>query len=90
MPGIKSTLCGYKACWESPKVIWSVYNVKPTMIKLQATKKSGIHEKNAFYAQSGGVTAVINALACGVIEACRNYSDKIGILYAGLIGLLAL
>ena len=28
-------------------------------------------KKNAFYAQSGGVTAVINASA-GVIEACRS------------------
>lgn len=56
MPEIKSTLCGYTAYRESPKVIWSVYNVKPTMIKLQATKKSGRHEKNAFYAQSGGVS----------------------------------
>ena len=45
-------------------------------------------KKNAFYAQSGGVTAVINASACGVIEACRNYSDKIGILYAGLNGII--
>ena len=28
--------------------------------------------KNAFYAQSGGVTAVINASACGVIETARK------------------
>ena len=28
--------------------------------------------RNAFYAQSGGVTAVINASACGVIETCRK------------------
>ena len=44
--------------------------------------------KNAFYAQSGGVTAVINASACGVIEACRKHSDKIGILYAGQNGII--
>ena len=31
--------------------------------------------KNAFYAQSGGVTAVINASACGVIETV-NKSKK--------------
>ena len=35
-------------------------------------------KKNAFYAQSGGVTAVINASACGVIEAARKHGDKIG------------
>ena len=29
-------------------------------------------QKNAFYAQSGGVTAVINASACGVLEAARR------------------
>jgi 6-phosphofructokinase len=39
--------------------------------------------KNAFYAQSGGVTAVINASACGVIETARKHSDKIGTVYAG-------
>ena len=44
--------------------------------------------KNAFYAQSGGVTAVINASACGVIEACREHKDKIGTLYAGQNGIL--
>ena len=44
--------------------------------------------KNAFYAQSGGVTAVINASACGVIETVRKNSDKIGTLYAGQNGIL--
>jgi len=44
--------------------------------------------KNAFSAQSGGVTSVINASACGVIEACRKYSDKIGTLYAGQNGII--
>ena len=34
--------------------------------------------KNAFYAQSGGVTAVINASACGLIEAARKVPKKIG------------
>lgn len=44
--------------------------------------------KNAFYAQSGGVTAVINASACGVIETARQHPDKIGKLYAGKDGIL--
>ena len=43
---------------------------------------------NAFYAQSGGVTAVINASACGVIETCRANKDKIGKLYAGNNGII--
>src|SRR5688572_30554816 len=44
--------------------------------------------RNAFYAQSGGVTAVINASACGVIEACRKNKRKIGKLYAGRHGIV--
>jgi 6-phosphofructokinase len=45
-------------------------------------------KKNAFYAQSGGVTAVINASACGVIETARRYPTKIGKVYAGRHGIL--
>lgn len=44
--------------------------------------------RNAFYAQSGGVTAVINASACGVIETARKHPDKIGTVYAGLNGII--
>lgn len=44
--------------------------------------------KNAFYAQSGGVTSVINASACGVIETARAHSDKIGTVYAGRNGII--
>ena len=43
---------------------------------------------NAFYAQSGGVTAVINASACGVIETARQHKDKIGKVYAGRNGII--
>ena len=45
--------------------------------------------KNAFYAQSGGVTAVINASACGVLETARQHSDRIGKVYAGRNGIIA-
>ncbi len=44
--------------------------------------------KNAFYAQSGGVTAVINASACGVIETARKHRNKIGNVYAGRHGII--
>jgi 6-phosphofructokinase 1 len=46
---------------------------------------------NALYAQSGGVTAVINASACGLIQTARQHTDKIGKVYAarnGIIGAL--
>lgn len=45
-------------------------------------------KKNAFYAQSGGVTAVINATACGVIETARQHTDTIGTVYAGRNGII--
>lgn len=44
--------------------------------------------KNAFYAQSGGVTAVINASACGVIETARQYPEHIAKVYAGRNGII--
>jgi 6-phosphofructokinase 1 len=44
--------------------------------------------RNAFYAQSGGVTAVINASAAGVIETARKHKGKIGKVYAGRNGII--
>lgn len=44
--------------------------------------------KNAFYAQSGGVTAVINATACGLIQAARLHPDRIGKVFAGRDGII--
>ena len=44
--------------------------------------------RNALYAQSGGVTAVINATAAGVIEACRRNKGRIANLYAGRDGIV--
>jgi len=51
-----------------------------------AKKKS--RPKNAFYAQSGGVTAVINATAAGVIETARKTPNRIGRVYAGKDGII--
>ncbi len=45
-------------------------------------------KKNAFYAQSGGVTAVINATACGLIETARKHRSKIGKVFAGKNGII--
>ena len=44
--------------------------------------------KNAFYAQSGGVTAVINASACGLIETARRHRNRIAKVYAGRHGII--
>ena len=44
--------------------------------------------KNVFYAQSGGVTSVINASACGVIGTCRQHGNKIGKVFAGRNGII--
>ena len=53
-----------------------------------ATRKSAAKPRNAFYAQSGGVTAVINASACGVIETARQQRGRIGKVYAGRHGIV--
>ncbi len=44
--------------------------------------------KNAFYAQSGGVSAVINASACGVLQTARQHSDQIAKVFAGYNGIV--
>ena len=44
--------------------------------------------KNAFYAQSGGVTAVINSTACGLIQEARRHPEQIGKVYAGRDGII--
>jgi len=44
--------------------------------------------RNAFYAQSGGVSAVINASACGVLETARQHPQQIGKVYAGRDGII--
>ncbi len=46
------------------------------------------NRRNAFYAQSGGPTAVINASACGVIETARANGSRIGRVYAGRNGII--
>src|SRR6202163_341956 len=46
------------------------------------------NQRNAFYAQSGGVTAVINASAAGVIETARKHKNRIGKVYAGRNGII--
>src|SRR6266487_1433871 len=44
--------------------------------------------KNAFYAQSGGVTAVINASAAAIIETARKHRATIANVYAGRNGII--
>lgn len=43
---------------------------------------------NAFYAQSGGVTAVINATACGVLQTAAEHKDVIGKVLVGVNGIV--
>jgi 6-phosphofructokinase 1 len=44
--------------------------------------------RNALYAQSGGVSAVINASACGVLETARRHPTQIAKVYAGRDGII--
>lgn len=63
-------------------------------LPLRAAKAEPNHEEesmsrpNAFYAQSGGVTAVINATACGLLERARQHKDRIGKVLAGRNGIV--
>ena len=52
------------------------------------SKANRVSKQNAIYAQSGGVTAVINATACGVIETARRHRSRIGKVYAGRDGII--
>ncbi len=61
---------------------------KTTAKKRTSAKKKKPASMNAFYAQSGGVTAVINASAAGVIETARKNKNKIGKVYAGRNGII--
>ena len=47
-------------------------------------------KKNLLYAQSGGVTPVINATACGLIEEARLNKDRLGKVYAGKNGIIGI
>tara|TARA_R100000322_G_scaffold42761_1_gene26887 strand:+ start:226 stop:1572 length:1347 start_codon:yes stop_codon:yes gene_type:complete len=62
------------------RIIPAVFNGKRLTLSMAV--------KNAFYAQSGGVTAVINASACGVLQTARKYPDRIGKVYAGRNGII--
>ena len=68
----------------------AVKKTKKKTVKKKSVKKTVKKNKvmNAFYAQSGGVTAVINASACGVIETARKNKNKIGKVYAGRNGII--
>ena len=61
-------------------------NVKPQ--RKAQSRRNAPPRRNAFYAQSGGVSAVINASACGVIETAMRHTDRIGKLYAGRHGII--
>ncbi len=63
---------------------------RPAATQTMPQQKSAANgpARNALYAQSGGVTAVINASALGVIEACRKNKSRIARLYAGRDGIV--
>ena len=59
-----------------------------TSAQLSNMAKKKTAPKNAFYAQSGGVSAVINASAAGVIDTAKKYPRQIGKVYAGRHGII--
>ncbi len=68
-------------------VFLSVSHSPPATMK-KKPRRAPVSRKNAFYAQSGGVSAVINASACGVIEAAMKQPRHIGKVYAGRHGII--
>ncbi len=60
----------------------------PLNLTIERNLVMTVEKRNAFYAQSGGVTAVINASACGVIQTARQHTDRIGTVYAGRNGII--
>ena len=57
-------------------------------MKKRRKHRTAATPRNALYAQSGGVSAVINASACGVIETARRHPNRIGQLFAGRDGII--
>ena len=55
---------------------------------MKRSRSRAAKARNALYAQSGGVSAVINASACGVIEAALKARGRIGKVYAGRDGIV--
>src|SRR5699024_1946508 len=84
LPGIRAT----RAVQASPveQLLPTMYHSARFLYSLTAIGVS-MARKNAFYAQSGGVTSVINASAAGVIEAARN-SNIIEKVYSGRNGII--
>ncbi len=75
----------------APKAVSKKNAVKTTTGKKKTTSSRTVSKTppaNAFYAQSGGVTAVINATAAGVIETARKHKNKIANVYAGKDGII--
>src|SRR5437867_13376555 len=66
----------------------STKSVRPVLLHWALEGNSGMPKRNAFYAQSGGVTAVINASAAAIIETARKHRARIGRVYAGRDGII--
>src|ERR1039457_995140 len=83
--------CQVKPAWAATSVGLTVpqglrYSAAAMIKRSPRSKKSAA--RNALYAQSGGVSAVINASACGVIETARKHRARIGAIYAGRDGIV--
>ncbi len=63
-----------------------LYQTCPVRLHIEVAQLT--HFGNVLYAQSGGVTAVINNSAAGAIETARRHPDVFGKFYAGRDGIL--
>jgi ATP-dependent phosphofructokinase / diphosphate-dependent phosphofructokinase len=71
-----------------PETLLSLVLARGAVGRLSFSKEVVMAVKNAFYAQSGGVTAVINGSACGVLQTARQHVKEIGKVYAGRNGII--
>src|SRR5487761_592043 len=81
--GRQGQTCGRTLCCRPAPIAHPLAHLRDCDAMKKTTSK-----KNAFYAQSGGVSAVINASACGVIETAMRQSRHIGKVYAGRDGIV--
>src|SRR5262249_57447742 len=82
---IKTAICECQACdMVAGSLRWSGVRLRREAEVCAIGRRATVMaQKNAFYAQSGGVTAVINTSACGVLRTPREHSGNIAKVYAG-------
>ena len=78
----------YNDCHYMQRTSIFIVQINSVVRQFLREKNMSKRKMNAFYAQSGGVTSVINASASGVIQMARQHPERINHIYAGRNGIL--